>query len=56
MADVGNAVQALGLIKFKNLGNMTSTEIDRLFTILGALQEGRATSAPSGRRSTSRST
>ena len=34
MADLGNAVQALGLMKFKNLGNMTRGEMDRLFTIL----------------------
>jgi putative spermidine/putrescine transport system substrate-binding protein len=35
MADLGNAVQALGLMKFKNLGNMTRAEMDRLFAILG---------------------
>jgi putative spermidine/putrescine transport system substrate-binding protein len=34
MADLGNAVQALGLMKFKNLGNMTRGEMDRLFKIL----------------------
>jgi putative spermidine/putrescine transport system substrate-binding protein len=34
MADLGNAVQALGLMKFKNLGNMTRAEMDRLFKIL----------------------
>jgi putative spermidine/putrescine transport system substrate-binding protein len=34
MADLGNAVQALGLMKFRNLGNMTRAEMDRLFTIL----------------------
>ena len=32
--DAGNAVQALGLMKFKNLGNMTKSEMDRLFKIL----------------------
>jgi putative spermidine/putrescine transport system substrate-binding protein len=32
--DAGNAVQALGLMKFKNLGNMTRPEMDRLFKIL----------------------
>lgn len=32
--DAGNAVQALGLMKFKNLGNMTKGEMDRLFKIL----------------------
>jgi putative spermidine/putrescine transport system substrate-binding protein len=35
MADLGNAVQSLGLMKFKNLGNMTRGEMDRLFSILG---------------------
>ena len=35
MADLGNAVQALGLMKFKDLGNMTRGEMDRLFKILG---------------------
>jgi putative spermidine/putrescine transport system substrate-binding protein len=34
MADLGNAVQALGLMKFKDLGNMTRAEMDRLFRIL----------------------
>jgi putative spermidine/putrescine transport system substrate-binding protein len=32
--DGGNAVQALGLMKFKNLGNMTRGEMDRFFKIL----------------------
>jgi putative spermidine/putrescine transport system substrate-binding protein len=32
--DAGNAVQALGLMKFKDLGNMTRQEIDRLVKIL----------------------
>ena len=32
--DAGNAAQALGLMKFKNLGNMTRGEIDRLVKIL----------------------
>lgn len=32
--DAGNAVQALGLMKFKNVGNMTKSEIDRLVKIL----------------------
>lgn len=32
--DAGNAAQALGLMKFKNLGNMTRGEIDRLMAIL----------------------
>jgi putative spermidine/putrescine transport system substrate-binding protein len=35
MADLGNAVQSLGMMKFKNLGNMTRGEMDRLFAILG---------------------
>lgn len=34
MADLGNAVQALGLMKFKDLGNMSRGEMDRLFKIL----------------------
>jgi putative spermidine/putrescine transport system substrate-binding protein len=34
MADLGNAVQALGLMKFNDLGNMTRAEMDRLFRIL----------------------
>jgi putative spermidine/putrescine transport system substrate-binding protein len=34
MQDGGNAVQALGLMKFKNLGNMTKKEIDSLIKIL----------------------
>ena len=33
-ADLGNAVQALGLMKFRNLGDMTRPEMDRLFKIL----------------------
>jgi putative spermidine/putrescine transport system substrate-binding protein len=32
--DAGNAVQAMGLMKFKDLGNMTRSEMDRLFKIL----------------------
>lgn len=40
MADLGNAVQALGLMKFKNLGNMTRSEMDRLFKILGKYKKG----------------
>jgi len=32
--DAGNAAQALGLMRFKNLGNMTKGEIDRLVKIL----------------------
>lgn len=32
--DAGNAVQALGLMKFKDLGNMSRAEMDRLFKIL----------------------
>ncbi len=32
--DGGNAVQALGLMKFKNVGNMTKGEIDRFIKIL----------------------
>ncbi len=32
--DAGNAVQAMGLMKFKDLGNMTKPEMDRLFKIL----------------------
>ena len=34
MQDLGNAVQALGLIRFGDLGNMTRAEIDRLIKIL----------------------
>jgi putative spermidine/putrescine transport system substrate-binding protein len=32
--DAGNAVQALGLMKFGSIGNMTKGEMDRLFKIL----------------------
>lgn len=32
--DGGNAVQALGLMKFKNVGNMTKGEIDRFIKIM----------------------
>lgn len=32
--DAGNAVQAMGLMKFKDLGNMSRSEMDRLFKIL----------------------
>ena len=39
MADLGNAVQALGLMKFKNLGNMTRGEMDRLFKILSTYKQ-----------------
>ena len=39
MADLGNAVQALGLMKFKNLGNMTRAEMDRLFKILATYKK-----------------
>jgi putative spermidine/putrescine transport system substrate-binding protein len=38
--DLGNAVQALGLIKFKNLGDMTRAEMDRLFKILTKYKKG----------------
>jgi putative spermidine/putrescine transport system substrate-binding protein len=34
MQDAGNAVQALGLMKFKDVGNMTKPEIDRLVKIM----------------------
>ena len=34
MIDAGNAASALGLMKFKNLGNMTKAEIDTLVKIL----------------------
>jgi putative spermidine/putrescine transport system substrate-binding protein len=34
MQDAGNAVQTLGLMKFKDLGNMTKPEIDALIKIL----------------------
>ena len=34
MDDLGNAVKALGLMKIKDLGNMTRGEMDRLFKIL----------------------
>jgi putative spermidine/putrescine transport system substrate-binding protein len=34
MEDAGNAVKALGLMKFKDLGNMTRPEIDRLIKIM----------------------
>jgi putative spermidine/putrescine transport system substrate-binding protein len=40
MADLGNAVQALGLMKFKDLGNMTRGEMDRLFKILAKYKKG----------------
>jgi putative spermidine/putrescine transport system substrate-binding protein len=40
MADLGNAVQALGLMKFKNLGNMNRSEMDRLFKILAKYKKG----------------
>lgn len=39
MADLGNAVQSLGLMKFQNLGNMTRAEMDRLFKILGTYKK-----------------
>jgi putative spermidine/putrescine transport system substrate-binding protein len=39
MADLGNAVQALGLMKFQDLGNMTRAEMDRLFKILGTYKK-----------------
>jgi putative spermidine/putrescine transport system substrate-binding protein len=32
--DAGNAVQSAGLMKFKDVGNMTRAEMDRLFKIL----------------------
>ncbi|HUG63999.1 MAG TPA: extracellular solute-binding protein [Gaiellaceae bacterium] len=32
--DAGNAVKALGIMKFQNLGNMTRGEMDRLFKVL----------------------
>jgi putative spermidine/putrescine transport system substrate-binding protein len=37
--DAGNAVQAAGLMKFKDLGNMTRKEMDRLFAILTAYKK-----------------
>jgi putative spermidine/putrescine transport system substrate-binding protein len=37
--DAGNAVQALGLMKFKDLGDMTRAEMDRLFKILTAYKK-----------------
>jgi putative spermidine/putrescine transport system substrate-binding protein len=37
--DAGNAVQALGLMKFKNLGNMTRAEIDKLVKIITAYKK-----------------
>ena len=37
--DGGNAVQAAGLMKFKNLGNMTKGEMDRFFKILTAYKK-----------------
>jgi putative spermidine/putrescine transport system substrate-binding protein len=40
MADLGNAVQALGLMKFRDLGNMTRGEMDRLFKILARYKKG----------------
>ena len=55
MQDAGNAVEDLGLMKFKDLGNMTKAEIDGLIKILIKYKK-RASSAPSGRPSTSRST
>jgi putative spermidine/putrescine transport system substrate-binding protein len=41
MADLGNAVQALKLMKFKNLGNMTRSEMDRLFKILARYKKAK---------------
>jgi putative spermidine/putrescine transport system substrate-binding protein len=38
-ADLGNAVQALGLMKFANLGDMTKAEMDRLFKILSVYRK-----------------
>ena len=55
MQDAGNAVKDLGLMKFKDLGNMTKAEIDGLIKILTSTRS-RASSVPSGRPSTSRST
>jgi putative spermidine/putrescine transport system substrate-binding protein len=40
MADLGNAVQALGLMKFRDLGNMSRGEMDRLFKILSKYKKG----------------
>ena len=39
MADLGNAVQALGLMKIKDLGNMTRAEMDKLFKILSTYKK-----------------
>jgi putative spermidine/putrescine transport system substrate-binding protein len=40
MIDLGNAVQALGLMKFKDLGNQTRAEMDKLFKILSKYKKG----------------
>jgi putative spermidine/putrescine transport system substrate-binding protein len=40
MEDAGNAVKALGLMKFKDLGNMTRSEIDRLIKIMIRYKKG----------------
>jgi putative spermidine/putrescine transport system substrate-binding protein len=38
-ADLGNAAQAAGLMKFANLGNMTRKEMDALFKVLGTYKK-----------------
>jgi putative spermidine/putrescine transport system substrate-binding protein len=37
--DAGLAVESLGLMKFKDVGNMTRAEMDRLFKILGTYKK-----------------
>jgi putative spermidine/putrescine transport system substrate-binding protein len=37
--DAGLAVQAAGIMQFKNVGNMTKAEMDRLFKVLTALKK-----------------
>jgi putative spermidine/putrescine transport system substrate-binding protein len=37
--DAGLAVESLGLMKFKDVGNMTRSEMDRLFKILGTYKK-----------------
>jgi putative spermidine/putrescine transport system substrate-binding protein len=37
--DAGNAVQAAGLMKFKDVGNMSRSEMDRLFKILNTYKK-----------------
>jgi putative spermidine/putrescine transport system substrate-binding protein len=38
-ADLGNAAQSAGIMKFKNIGNMTRAEMDALFKVLGTYKK-----------------